>query len=497
MRNQNIVQNLVAEYLPDEEDPEYEKYEASYEDWRAEIEERYPQVCRDCKARVEDQIRNAGYAAKADHLRRLMEKSEQKRRKVQTSRQSWTLRIISLAKWTYLLSFCIQVLWHLVAYMMAIDDHMWDLDAESSFEKSTLDVCFRQAFLVRSVDEGCVFSSDFTKLVLYALIADGLTIWWNPRLEAKTNSISGRMRGLNSLWAIRVAVLVLRSLSVFYWRSIGVNHENLARFQNANIIMLAIMALSLILTWKTVHITYHAPVAFRQSMRDQGSAPNSAEKPRRQTHKVARPQATAFDTMAQGFTSSFLDEQSSVAFPPSPTLTATSYSTHATEATTPYSTRTALEENDMDWTPTRRLFAQHQPTVHPSPWSKRQQTSPQQQAVSQEPHSLFSKPDPNPFRRSVPAAPKAPAAAKVDPWKRPAWDPPLKETMPNFFKEDQKARGGVGETKGLDGFGVPKNVKRDAELFASPKLKYDYYGTMKDTGLEDTFESTFNNFFAK
>ena len=49
----------------------------------------------------------------------------------------------------------------------------------------------------------------------------------------------------------------------------------------------------------------------------------------------------------------------------------------------------------------------------------------------------------------------------------------------------------MGEVSGLDGLGVPKNVKRDAELFASPKLKYDYYGTPKDTGLEDTFNAMF------
>jgi hypothetical protein len=72
------------------------------------------------------------------------------------------------------------------------------------------------------------------------------------------------------------------------------------------------------------------------------------------------------------------------------------------------------------------------------------------------------------------------------------WAPPLKENTPNFFKEEQKARGGGGENKGLDGLGVPKNVKRDAELFATPKLKYDYYGTMKDTGLEDTFNAMFS-----
>lgn len=135
--------------------------------------------------------------------------------------------------------------------------------------------------------------------------------------------------------------------------------------------------------------------------------------------------------------------------------------------------------------------------------------------------SLFSKPDPNPFRHKVPAAPKAPAEKVVDPWKRAPWQPPLKETTPNFFRTERQTRsqtkangtastagstfGGsdAGSTmdggsvngerdRGLEGFGVPKNVQRDAELFASPKLKYDYYGTMKDTGLEETFNGLFS-----
>lgn len=51
---------------------------------------------------------------------------------------------------------------------------------------------------------------------------------------------------------------------------------------------------------------------------------------------------------------------------------------------------------------------------------------------------------------------------------------------------------GAGHNMGLRGVGVPRNVQRDAELFASPKLKYDNYGTMRETGLEDTFNGLFS-----
>ncbi|KAH4412435.1 hypothetical protein HBH92_111970 [Parastagonospora nodorum] len=497
-RNQTLVQNLIAEYLPDEDDPEYARYEAHFDGYRAELEGRYPQVCKDCEERVNDQIRRAGYVAKADHLRRVMERSEKKRRTPQTSRQAWTLRLIALAKWTYILSFFVQLLWHISGSIMAVDPQSLDGDRIIYPDSVSLDVCVCQAISVRQVDDACVFAQSVTQVVVYAIVADVLTLWWNPRLKDKTNSITGRMRGLRSLWAIRAAVVVMRSGSLYYWQQATIDRENIATFHHMHWYMLAVMSLSFILTFKTVRISYQSPTSFRNSVNEQASSTTNSPGPApRSTYKPAHPQASAFDTMAQGFTTSFNDFNDALdapAYPPSPTLTNSSFTTHATEATTPF--KSVRGDDDMDWTPTQRRFAPVQPAIIPSPWSK-QQPSPPPQPASHSPHSLFSKPDTNPFRHKVPAAPKAPAQAKADPWKRSVWDPPLKETTPNFFAEDQKARGEVGETKGLDGFGVPRNVKRDAELFASPKFKYDYYGTMKDTGLEDRFEETFNDFFSK
>tara|TARA_R110002003_G_scaffold448_12_gene19910 strand:+ start:23859 stop:25385 length:1527 start_codon:yes stop_codon:yes gene_type:complete len=494
-RNQTLVQNLIAEYLPDEDDPKYAEYEAGFDNYRAELEQRYPQVCNKCEARVNDHICNAGYAAKADHLRRIMERSERQRKAAQTARQAWTMRIISLAKWVYIASFFVQLLWHVIAYMMAVDEisyHEGDTPVVESFSAK---VCALQAYHTLSVDKSCVMSSDVTKVVFYALCADALTMWWNPRLKEKTNSITGRMRGLKSLWAIRGFVFMCRVASVYYWRRTTIDQLSLPRFKLTHVVMAAIMIISYGLTWTTVRVQYQAPSSFRHSVDTQvSSTASSPEKARRTSYKPSHPESTMFDTMAHSFTSGFDNLQDGPALPPSPTLTNSSYTTHGTEATTPFGHKSIRGDDDMDWTPTQRRFAAHQPTVHPSPWGPRQ-PSPSPQYT--EPVSIFSKPDPNPFHHRVPAVPKPPAHAKVDPWRRGVWDPPLKETTPNFFKEDKKMRGGVGETKGLDGLGVPKNVKRDAELFASPKLKYDYYGTMKQTGLEDRFEETFNDFFTK
>ncbi|KAL5120090.1 hypothetical protein ACEQ8H_001915 [Pleosporales sp. CAS-2024a] len=497
-RNQMLVQNLVAEYLPDEDDPEYARYEAQFDAYRAELEHRYPQVCKDCEHRVNDHIRRAGYVAKADHLRRVMERSEKKRQVQQTWREAWTLRLISLAKWTYVLSVVAQASWHVFGYIMATDAQSWAGHDMVFPESVSLHGCLRQAIFVRQVPESCVLASTITQAVMYAVVADVLTLWWNPELKNKTKSITGRMRGLKALWAIRVVVLVLRCASLYYWQHTAIDRDSIATFHQMHLCMLAVMALSVILTFKTVRIRYQSPTSFRNDVNGHVLSASSSPGPApRDTYKPAHPQASAFDTMAHGFTTSFNAASEPLAYPPSPALSTSSYTTYATEATTPYKSERGGGDDYMDWTPTQRRFAPVQPTVHPSPWREQEPSPPPQQAPSYSPHSLFSKPDPNPFRHKVPAAPKAPAQAKADPWKRSVWDPPLKETQPNFFQEDRKARGGVGDATGLEGLGVPRNVKRDAELFASPKLKYDYYGTMKDTGLEDRFEETFNDFFSR
>ncbi|KNG52285.1 hypothetical protein DDE82_000491 [Stemphylium lycopersici] len=428
-----------------------------------------------------------------------MEASKEKRTTVQTSRQAWTLRAISLAKWTYVLSTAMGILWHATGLIMAPGERVWE---DQVFNWST---CLHQVILSRSVDETCVLSPYVVKWELYAAGADAFTIWWNPKLKLKTNSLTGRMRGLFSLWSIRVTVVILRFASLLYWKNTTIDSGTLQSFRYTHMVMAGVLVLSTILTWKTVRIVYGAAPSFPKATQEPVlSAPSSAKKERKGSYHPAHPQADLFDSMAHSFASGIQGYQESSPVPPSPTLTAVSDTTHATtEATTPFAQRDAfLDIDDMDWTPTKPRFSSQPPEIISNQFSRRPTTAQSQlspQAKPREPHSIFARKDPNPFRHRVPAAPPTSLAAnqKPNPWKPGVWAPPLKENAPNFFKDEQKARGdgtngSTERSQGLEGLGVPKNVKRNAELFASPKLKYDYYGTMKDTGLEDTFNAMFS-----
>ena len=501
-RNQLLLNKTLAEYLPDEEDPEYDKYASSLHAYRLELEDRYPQVCQHCLPRVQDQIRAAGYAAKADNLRRMIDRSRHHSRAVHTSRQACTLTLIALAKSTYICSVVVGLLWHAMGLTMALK-HSVRAD-----DDVTWSACLLQPVSLRRADQSCLMSPFALNLLQSSLVADWLTVWWNPKLATKTNSITGRMRGLKSLWSIRAIVLMLRTAALFYWKLTPLYPSNLTLFHNTNAALLVAMTLSFALTWKTVRIVY-TPVALPEETYIP-TAPNTPQRPK-SSYKPAHPQISTFDTMAHGFTSSFQLDSTS-ALPPSPTLTEASTTSHYTEFTTP-ARDSVYQDDSMDWTPTTRRFAPSVPDILPPQFAAQTPVPPASPSLQrrQEPVSLFAKPDPNPFRHKVPAAPKAPAQARADPWKRGPWVPPLKETTPNFFKTDRQTRSqskanaaatldktaasaeeGDERGKGLEGFGVPKNVKRDADLFASPKFKYDYYGTMKDTGLEDTFNGLFS-----
>jgi len=463
-----LVNKTLAEYLPDEEDPEYEKYAASVDEYRAQLEERYPPVCDNCIHGVQKRIRDAGYATKADNLRRRLAQSQKYSSGSYTMRQALTLAIIWFGKWIYVLSVTIALLWHAFGTIAKPGKNI--LIDEDTWQK-----CLPQAVYTREVDESCVASPDILRIITYALCADLLTIWWNPKLYQKTNRAGGRMRGLITLWIIRVIALLMRAWFYLVLQQIDSDETRLRWYHYTHGAAFSILLLLTYVGWKTVSIEYLSTKSLMQPLDSfLPTAPVSAEKSSRAAKREATlPNNTAFDTMAASFTSSFPNSNDIYpTIPPSPTLTTVSTATATTndvDGTSPYfrrlSTARVAADDSMDWIPSQPRF----------------------ERPNHAPHSIFAKPDPNPFRHKIPAAPKAPAASRVDPWRASFWNPPMKETTRNFFKEVQQE-----EDHGLQGVGVPKNVQREAELFASPKLKYDYYGEMKETGLEGSFNDLFS-----
>ncbi|KAJ4294477.1 hypothetical protein N0V90_008168 [Kalmusia sp. IMI 367209] len=490
-RNHLIVNKALAEYLPDSDDPQYAQYEATLDQYKAQLEERYPPVCETCIEKVQAGIRQAGYAAKADDLRRKLDQSKKYQTKSRTTRQFWTLVLISVAKWAYLSSVLVNLIWHGFG---AIADFSSIFELE--FDPSQ---CLSEAIFYRGVNKSCAVSLAAQRSVLYALVADALTIWWNPKLSQKVNHPSGRMRNLVTLWIVRFALLLSNIVAYFILgaksveKDDHVDDELVGFYHLTHQIIFAIQLFMTCVGWNIVTIRY---VSAKDFLRPHDAylptAPRSAEKQSRKISQVELPDNTSFDSMAAGFASSFPDELN--AYPPSPTLTAVSVSDTIDSEATPYRRKSSTpmafaDENAMDWTPTQSRFSADPPSLIQPKFSRKAEPPEPPAAPTRSPVSIFNGLDQNPFRRRVPAAPKAPAAAKVDPWRRGAWAP-FEERKRNFFEEDKQMNEDLGT--GLKGRGVPKQVEREAQFFAPPKFKYDTYTEAKDTGLEDTFNGLFS-----
>ncbi|KAL1968877.1 hypothetical protein VTN77DRAFT_1238 [Rasamsonia byssochlamydoides] len=198
VRNQHLFMKALGSYLPDPDDPAYPAYEREYPKFRKNLEERYPQVCENCEARVNQRIRQAGYEAKADHLRRMMERSKASRAARKARNRNWRSLLVFAGAVGHWASVAGQLAWSFVG---AIEDVSFDKDSPwSSFVSLT-----RKVIGTRQVE-----SHDLAPYAGVALILGILSLWWNPKLRLKVEGRSGRFVGLGQYYQFQLIVLVTR-----------------------------------------------------------------------------------------------------------------------------------------------------------------------------------------------------------------------------------------------------------------------------------------------
>lgn len=207
LKNQQFYTEALANYLPAPEDPHYAQYEASLDDYKRGLEERYPQVCVVCETRAIDRIQKAGYAAKTDHLRRLMSQS----RDYGTATTSgWRVYILRAGQLTYYSSILGQLSWSILNSML-VDDDVVLLEMLNTQDLSPFNACLRRIRQERSLGLEC---SNITATIGgVALILGLLSMWWNPKWQHKLERRRGRLRGLKDFYQLQAGALLLRFLA--------------------------------------------------------------------------------------------------------------------------------------------------------------------------------------------------------------------------------------------------------------------------------------------
>jgi Ima1 N-terminal domain len=199
VRNQHLLMKVLGSYLPDSDDPAYPAFEREYPRFRRNMEERYPQVCENCEQRVNNRIRQTGYEAKADHLRRTMERSKISRATQKARRRNWRSILDVAGALGYWTSVAGQLLSDLVGTY-----ELWD--GVVGYDHLQIVVTFL-SYVRELVSSFGYCSQDLAGI---ALIVGVLSIWWNPKVHHKVEGLNGRILGLNQYYECQLIVMVAR-----------------------------------------------------------------------------------------------------------------------------------------------------------------------------------------------------------------------------------------------------------------------------------------------
>lgn len=211
IQNQHIVNQALAEYLPSQDDPRYLEFERKLSGYRRKMEADFPQVCETCAPAVEDRIRSTGYAAKADHLRRTMDRT----RGTGVTHNSWTrMRVVALlGAIGWLTGLLGHLSWNILGVlpMIQAEDGLVDNDNPQSLVK-----CFVYGAFNLQFTPSCEELAQ--PLPAYAFVLSLLCFWWNPRMQYTLRGGYSRIVGYVEYYKLQLVALVIRYLG---WKMVA------------------------------------------------------------------------------------------------------------------------------------------------------------------------------------------------------------------------------------------------------------------------------------
>ena len=203
------MSQALAAYLPPPDAPDYAEYEKAEEEYLKGLEERYPQVCQRCEPKVQERIRAAGYAAKTDHLRRMMDRT--RGHGIQYNNAEWGGLLVALGGGGWFLSTAGQFLWDVLS--------LFDSTGERGALPYAQDPTSGSVCLKR-VMRGAGSLSDCRELLYSAaglsLLLGILTSWWNPMLQATWRQRGVRAVGTTEFYRLQSMLLILKCGTWWY-----------------------------------------------------------------------------------------------------------------------------------------------------------------------------------------------------------------------------------------------------------------------------------------
>ncbi|EKG21298.1 hypothetical protein MPH_01290 [Macrophomina phaseolina MS6] len=427
LKNQHLLTQTLAAYLPPPSDPNYKAFENSYPEYRRNLERRYPPVCNDCAPRVRERIDAAGYAAKTDYLKRLLQRPRRDVDRTYWTGPTWQSILIYWAGWFWWISAAIHFSWS----MLGAHAVKGRLGAGRDEMEQALNVatCARQAWRYGEVQADCMTA--FSGEMCFALAAMVATFWWNNKLHAKVKGwTGGRLLGLKDHLYVQAVMLVLRAGSYWMLQNPATSRLHMQAYRGAHVFMAFSLLAATIYSSVVVKVD-RAPLFPKKTQEEPLVEPPLEESPQKPNPIYNNPSPSKiFQNQSPAYVKPFPINNLAQPLkmpdePPSPTP---SYSTRYTAFTTEATTRRYDDDEDtMEWTPTRPSQTTY--------YDLRPRNNPIAQRQTQQLQHLLntSKNEPSPFRGTLPPAPIAPAHKLRNPPNQPTFKKTPLAKQKDFF----------------------------------------------------------------
>ncbi|KAL8733338.1 MAG: hypothetical protein Q9166_002162 [cf. Caloplaca sp. 2 TL-2023] len=451
LQNQHIVNQALAEYLPSQDDPRYPDFERALPSYRKKMEERFPQVCDQCAPTIEDRIRFTGYAAKTDHLRRMMDRTRGEGN-VHKS-WSWTNLIVLLGGLGWFAGVAGHLFWHMLG---ALPTNTAEDGLSDSNKSQSILMCIVQGVFGLPIRPSC--NELFRSVLAYGFDLSLLCIWWNPKMQYKLRGGYGRIIGRADYYKFQLVTLAVR----FVTRKLAARDSSFAvdpqtgrAIHSFSLILETLLA---VLSLRSIQIDQRPQVSFQDHY--EPLAPNRSRSEHvKNLVPEARDLSPPSRSRAQPFPIEKLAPKSQVPQQPS------------YQPPTPPSEEDA-EDTSMDWTPQHNF-------------------RPARAYNTLQPNTVLN--EPSPFHGALPPAPVSWAQRLRNP-SQPSFRKASEEKKENIFGKKNK-RILSDDASDVSSQFSPKSPGFMSEISSPVKFAPPRFFAPADrveTGLESLFEDTFS-----
>ncbi|KAM3420575.1 hypothetical protein BST61_g3837 [Cercospora zeina] len=219
-QNQHLYNRILAEYLPEdleENSREYRMKMRALPKYKAELEQKYPQVCKKCAADAQTMINRADYYAMQQNAARLVQDTRRRGGKPATrTRDSTDKRIkrnlLRLLGLLLFLGYMVQIAFHAYGIVHALFGvQMANTEADAVLGPNLWE-CAQQTFRFTFI-KPCY--NVFSALIPKALALSLVLIWFNPSLKLwyhHTQRIEA-IDGQQAYFCMQLIILLVRSWS--------------------------------------------------------------------------------------------------------------------------------------------------------------------------------------------------------------------------------------------------------------------------------------------